>query len=169
MSRQFTTEYLANEDSVIMEYLTNGGSKEQSVDGSITPIVFSSTPVPANKIFLVARIMIYMEDSSNFSSTIFGGLASALANGWQMAWNGTPVANVVDNKGLAVFMFDLTGDKLFGKDNQTMVGRFSFDKIVDGARGVSIEEGNVLSTIVNDDLTGLDFLNVMVQGILIDS
>ena len=70
MSRQFTPELIANEDNVVMEYLTNGGSKEQSVNGSITPVVFSSTPVPVGKTYLVARIMIYMEDSSNFSSFI---------------------------------------------------------------------------------------------------
>jgi len=154
---------VVDETNVFFDFLRNGGSEDQTVDGSSTPVVFSTSVVPAGKTLVISRLLIYMEDSTNFTSIAFGGM-TALTNGWELSINGTTLATAKDNKTLATFMFDMTGDTLFGKENQTMVGRFSFSKFINGAGGLTIREGEVLSTIVNDDLTDLDFLNVMAQG-----
>ena len=158
----------ADETNVIAEYLLNGASSNQNVDGSVTPVTFSSTAVPTGKKLILSRAMIYMEDSTAFASTVFGGLASALTNGWEMAINGTVMFSAKTNWQLAIYMFDMTGNDLFGKANQTMVGRFSFSKFVDGADGITVRAGETVDTIVNDDLTGIDQLHVMFQGILLD-
>lgn len=161
--------FVANETNVVAEFLTNGWSNNQNVNWSVTPVTFSSTPVPAGKVFVCARVLIYMEDSTAFASNKFGWLAAALTNGWKFAANGTDMFIAKDNKTLAIHMFDLTGNDLFGKTNQTMVGRFSFNKFTDWADGIHIREWQTIDCIVSDDLTGLDYLHVMAQWILKDA
>lgn len=162
-------QFIADETNTIAEFLTNAWNNNQNVNWSVTPVTFSSTPVPAGKVFVCARVLIYMEDSTAFASDKFGGLATALTNGWQFAANGTPMFTAKDNKTLAVHMFDLTGNELFWKVNQTMIGRFSFNRFTDWADGIHIREWETIDTIVNDDLTGLDFLHVMAEGVLKDA
>ncbi|SEH05484.1 hypothetical protein [Candidatus Venteria ishoeyi] len=159
---------VADESNLVSAFLENAThGNDQCQDGSSTPIEYAYT-APAGKIFLCSRLMIYMEDSTNFTSESFGGLGVALTNGWGMALNGTAAFSVKTNWELAIHMFDITGNALFGKDNQTMIGRFSFNKFTGGSCGVTIRPGESISTILNDDLTNLDILSVMAQGILID-
>lgn len=160
-------DFKVDENNIFIEFLKHNGSKEQNVDGSTTPVVFSTSVVPVGKELLVSRMMLYMEDSTAFSSESFGGL-SALTNGWEVRFNDYTIENAKDNKTLVCYMFDLTGNTLFGKENQTMMGRWSFTKFTDGAEGISIHSGCTFSTVVNDDLTGLDYFNVMIQGIYVD-
>lgn len=156
--------FQADETNICLGYLENAGSNEQTVDGSVSPVLFSTPVVPSGKTCLITRLLIYMEDSSAFSSNLFGGIPE-LTNGWQLLINNVVIATAKNNRTLATFMYDLSGDAIFGKVNQTLVGRFSFHKFTDGASGVTIRAGETLSTRVQDDLSGLDHLNVMAQGV----
>ena len=160
--------FTADETNIYLKYLTNAGSKEQNVNGSVTAIDFTTDIIPDGKILLATRLLLYMEDSSAFASDLFGGIA-ALTNGWELVLNGTVIANIKDNHTMATLMFDLTGDAIFGKVNQTMVGRFTFSKFTDGAMGITVRSGETFTARVNDDLTGLDYLNIMVQGVIKDA
>ena len=160
--------FIANEDNVISEQLMNGGSEAQNIDGSVTPVTFSSTVVPVGKVFIAHRVIFYMEGGTAFDSNKFGN-QTALTNGWELAFNGTVAMNAKQNRMLAQYMFDMQGVAIFGKTTETMIGRFSFNKITDGADGITISEGNTLDMIVNDDLTGLVYLEAMVQGVLKDA
>ena len=163
--------FVADETNIVSEYLTldgDGATENQNVDGSSTAKTFKSSVVPEGKVFVCSRAMIYMEDSTAFTSIKFGG-EPELTVGWQMAINGTVAFSAKNNKGLVIHMFDAHGSEIFGKLTQTMVGRFSFSKFTDGADGVTIRAGQTIDTIVNDNLTGLDYLHVMVQGVYKDA
>lgn len=157
----------ADETNTVSVFLENGGSEQQTVDGSVTPVEFSYT-VPVGKKLILSRMLIYIEDSTAFSSTVFAGLASALTNGWEMSVNGTVLFTAKNNWQLAIHMYDVTGNAIFGKTNQTLIGRFSFSRFVGGANGITIRAGEDIATIVNDDLTGIDLMSVMIQGVLLD-
>lgn len=160
--------FIADETNLVSEQLKNGSSIDQNVDGSVTEVVFSSTPVPAGKVFIAARIIFYMESSSAMNSDLFGD-QTALTNGWVLRINGVDTLVATQNRQLAQYMFDMQGVKIFGKEDRTMVGRFSFNKITDGADGVTITEGESIETVVRDDLTGLVYLETMVQGVYKDA
>ena len=162
-------DFIADESNIFFDFLRDsGGNIEQAVDGSVTPVEFSTPIVPAEKRLLIMRLMIYMEDSTAFSSSTFGGLPQ-LSVGWELKVNGVSMAKARNNRTLAIYMFDLTGNKLFGKENKTMIGRFSFSNFTDGADGISIREGEYLCTVVNDKLDELDYLEVMAQGVYKDA
>lgn len=161
--------FVADETNLVVEFLTSDGTTyNQKVDGSTTPVRFSSTPVPVGKIFLCARVILYMEDGTAFSSTTFAGIA-ALVNGWELEINGTVALNVKNNKDLASMMFDFTGNELFGKVNQVALGRFSLDKITGDAKGATIREGETITAIVNDNFLELQHLQVIVEGVYKDA
>lgn len=161
------TEVIADENNIMSEYVKNNGSEDQNVDGSTTPVTFSTTVVPAGKAFLAARVIIYMEGDGSFDSNKFGNL-TALTNGWTLAINGVEAMFAKTNRELVSYMFDAHGSKIFGKMDRTFIGRFSFNKFTKGAVGLCIKAGHTLDTIVKDDLSGLSFLTVMVQGMYVD-
>ena len=160
--------FVADETNVRAEYLTNGGSEDQTVDGSVTPVTFSSTVVPVGKVFIAQRVIIYMEGATDFSSNKFGDL-TALTNGWTLAINGVEAMSAKTNRELVSYMFDAHGSEIFGKVKRTFIARFSFNKFTNGADGITIREGETLDTIVKDDLTGLTYLEVRVQGVYKDA
>lgn len=155
--------FTTNEDNIVIEQLLDDTSNDQAVDGSVTPVEFKGTVVPAGKQFVCQRILLFMEGATAFSSELFGDL-TALTNGWCIEANGSEVICAKDNKTLAQLMFDLQGVDIFGKTTRTMVGRFSFSKICGPGNGLVIEAGNHISTIVKDNLSGLTYLEAMVQG-----
>ena len=152
---------LNNEDNIVSTYLLNGSSEEQAVDGSVTPQVFSYSP-PAGKRFIAARVIIYMEGSTAFDSNEFGN-QTALTNGWVLRLNGVDALSASTNRELVSYMFDAHGSELFGKVERTMIGRFSFNKFTEDGKGVTINEGESIATVVNDDLSGLTYLEVSVR------
>jgi len=160
--------FVADETNVRAEYLVNGTSFNQNVDGSITPIEFSSIVVPEGKVFQVRRSIIYMEDSTSFASTRFGGIP-ALTNGWEFKINGVVAFSANSNKNLLIHMFDFNTGSIFGKEDKTMICRFSFDEFSNRMDGITIRAGETISTVVNDDLSGLDFLEIMIEGVYKDA
>lgn len=162
-----TDVFVANETNIRSEYLLNGGSEDQNVDGSVTPVTFSTEVVPVGKVFIVARVIIYMEGTGHFDSNKFGNL-TALTNGWTLAMNGVEAMVARHNRELVSYMFDAHGSKIFGKEAETLIGRFTFAKFTPGGVGISIRAGETLSTIVKDDLESLVYLSVRAQGVYID-
>ena len=158
---------VADETNVISEYLLNTGSPNQAVNGAVTPVEFVGTVVPAGKIFLAARVIIYMESSTAMDSNTFGDVG-ALANGWQLKVNGVVASIAKQNRELVSYMFDAHGSEIFGKLDRTLIGRYSFNKFTDGSGGLTIREGETISTVVNDDLSTLTYLEVRVQGMYFD-
>jgi hypothetical protein len=157
-----------NESNIVTETLkTSGGVENQNVDSSVTPVVFSSTEVPAGKKLVVGRLLMYMEDSTAFTSDKFGGI-TALTNGWTMRFNGVETIIAKSNRELALFMYDITGNEIFGKSNQTLIGRFSFNRFSSNSKGVEIREGETFDIVVKDNLTGLDFLEAKIEGNYVD-
>ena len=159
--------FVADETNIRAEYLTNGGSEDQAIDGSSTPVTFSSAVVPAGKAFLCYRVIIYMEGGGAFDSNKFGNLTK-LTNGWTLALNGTEAMVAKTNKELVSYMFDAHGSKIFGKEDRTFIGRFSFNKFTKNGVGVTIRAGETIDTIVKDNLSSLTYLEVRVQGVYVD-
>lgn len=155
-------------DNTIIEYLVNGGSRDQTVLGTLgTPVTFDYT-VPAGKDFELGRMLLYMEGATNFDSTLFGDLAE-LVNGWSIQAEGVELVNWKTNRDLALTMFDARGESIFGKVNRTLVGRFSFNKFSNGADGMTVPSGSTFASIVQDNLSTLTFLEVAIEGVLHDA
>lgn len=153
-----------DETNMVVTHLLNGASRDQNVNGSITPAVFSYTP-PEGKNFICKRIMLYMEDATAFSSEKFAGI-TALTNGWEMHINDVAVMNVKDNADFAVLMYDVNGVPSLGKETLTMLGRFTLANLTRSGEGVTIGNGKSIDVTVQDDLSGLDRLHVVVEGFL---
>jgi hypothetical protein len=109
-----------------------------------------------------------MEDSTSFESTRFGGIP-ALINGWEFKINGVVAFSANSNKNLLIHMFDFNTGSIFGKEDKTMICKFSFDEFSNRMDGITIRAGETISTVVNDDLSGLDFLEIMIEGVYKDA
>lgn len=157
----------ADETNIVSEQLKHNWSVAQNVDGSVTPVLFSSTPVPAWKIFLAQRILFYMEWQWVFDSNTFAHIPP-LTNWWELLINWVVAMSADTNRKLAQYMFDMQWVEIFWKLDRTMIWRFSFNKIVDWASWITIREWETIATKVNDDLSTLAFLEVMVQWIYKD-
>jgi len=156
--------FVMNETNTISEQLSSGGSIAQNVDGSVTPVVFSSTIVPVGKIFICSSLIFYMEGLTAFNSNLFGNQTS-LVNGWLIRMNGVDTVSAKQNRQLAQFVPNMRGEEVFGKLDKTLIGNFDLINFNRAASGVTIRAGNTIDTVVRDDLTGLTFLEVMVQGV----
>ena len=60
-------------------HLTNGGSNDMNVDGSVMAVDFTLSP-PAGKLFFLSRMNIVLEDES-INHLKFGGIAGGITNG----------------------------------------------------------------------------------------
>jgi len=154
-----------DESNMIAPMLLNGGSEHQAVNGSVTPFTFSYTP-PTGYDFVCIRIIFYMEGTQSFNSNLFGDQQS-LTNGWLIRTNGNDFMSAQNNRQLGSYMFDMNGVAIFGKEDKTMIGRFTFGKITSDGVGVVVKDGNSFETVVQDDLSGLTYLEARVEGVLI--
>ena len=157
-------EFIADETSTVAIYLLNGGSEDQAVNGSVTPVRFSYSP-PTGYELICARIVFYMEGTTAFDSNLFGDI-TALTNGWAIEMNGVEAMSAKTNRDLGTYMYDMKGDEIYGKVNRTIIGRFSFNKFTDGADGITIRDGESFITVVRDDLSSLTYLEAKIMGVL---
>lgn len=154
-------------DNTVIQYLENGGSRDQTVLGTLgTPITFDYT-VPVGKNLELGRMLLYMEGATNFDSTLFGDLAE-LVNGWIIQAEGIELITWKNNREIATTMFDARGEAIFGKVNRTMVGRFSVNRFSGGTEALTVPSGTTFASIVQDDLSTLTFLEVAIEGVLRD-
>lgn len=150
--------------ALLKTYLTNGGSNDLTVDGSSAAVEFGYT-VPAGKRLFANRVMIYLEDATNFSGELFGG-ASALSTGVVVSAAGVELVRWNDNIDLTATMFDTEGRKNFSKDTQSISGRWTMSS--ETGKPIILEAGETFAVTVNDNLTGLVHFRVKLGGRLED-
>lgn len=163
-------EFIANEDNLVMEYVTHAThGRSMNQDGSGTPVVFSSTVTPVDKVLILARAILYIETSAASSSDLFGDIAGGLTNGIDLKINGSVIGNFKTNEEMAIACFDFTGVKNLGKEDRTILARLSFNKFIDGASGLTITAGNTVDMVVNDDLSTLLHFHLFLEGFYKDA
>lgn len=152
----------------ISVHLRSGGSADMDVNGSVTPVEFIAGPGTGKKWF-VARIIIIMEDvGMNWSK--FGGLAT-LTNGVELEYDSFGVVlDLLDgetlnkNKDFIEYCYDAT---IEASSTDILKARWSFS-----ASGTFLVMGNTdgdLFTVrVNDNLTGLSYFHIVLQGYEVD-
>lgn len=148
-------------------YLRNAGSNDMGIDGSSSAVTFSAGP-PASKNLEVARLMLYMEASGNFTSTGFMNLA-ALANGVQIIADGTILVNWQDNLDVALDMFDLSNaGTAFSNERRSLTGRWTFIRGT-GMEPLLIPDGATFDAVVRDDLSAAGIIyRIKIQGQLVN-
>lgn len=148
-------------------YLVDGGSNDMGVNGAITPVSFAFEP-PPDKIFLAARILLYMESGANFDSTNFMHLP-ALANGLQINAAGITLTNWQDNIDVILDMFDLASAGVtFGNERRNLTGRWTFTRATVQSPLI-INSGEMFEALVRDDLSAAGIIfRMKIQGKLID-
>ena len=151
---------------------TNGdgtGTKNAVGNYSITPETFYIQP-PSREEYHINRMLVYVEDTGNFSADNYGALASPLSVGIDV--------RVADDNGA---VYDLT-DGLFVKSNSEW-GRHCFDvEYISFGTGNNFmhvrwsffragppvlirgDSNERLEVVLNDDLSGLADHRFMVQG-----
>jgi hypothetical protein len=140
-----------------------------TVDGSVTPVSFvQGTTVPADKTLYVARLLMFLEDTTAFSSEKFAGI-TALTNGIDIKLNGDTIINLKDNIDIIVMAYDSDGQVNMGKTDRTMTVRWTFTKFTGNPFGVAISEGNTFEVVINDDLTGLSAFRMRIEGLMQDA
>jgi len=148
-------------------FLENVGSSDMRVDGSGTPVTFTTAP-PTGKIWYIHTIDVIIEDTGmNF--TKFGGL-TALTNGvdFKVKQNGLSEA--------ALATVNRNGD-FYIFANDAFIESSTTDILVAHIR-VQINTGTTMklidsnsdsfSVVVNDNLTSLDVFQVLLRGYEVD-
>jgi hypothetical protein len=152
-------------DTYVNEYLINDSFSPNDnfgVNGSITPYKFTASP-PANKYWMVTRILIYISDDAAFSEGQFGGLGYALTNGLQLLIDGVEIENWYTNEDVIVSMFDVKSETFLGKQDRSIQCRWTFAKAEGEPRyGFKIIDGITFN--VRDNLSGLTHAHAKVQG-----
>jgi hypothetical protein len=151
--------------------LVGHSSKEMNIDGSITPVVFSIVPFPAQS-GDITRLMFEIRDGSSMDFETFGGIA-ALINGVVVRVNngdGTyrNLYNFKSNGDIIEQCFDHEFATNIGGGTRGFAARLSFAGQskhgvavrLDGAVGT----GEALEIIIQDDLTGLLRFHIVGQG-----
>lgn len=148
-------------------YLRNVGSNDMGVDGSSSAITFSAGP-PAGKNLEIARLILYMEASGNFTSTGFMNLA-VLSNGVQIIADGTVLVNWQDNLDVALDMFDLSNaGTAFSNERRSLTGRWTFIRGT-GMEPLLIPDGSTFDAVIRDDLSAAGIIfRIKIQGQLVN-
>lgn len=159
VSRIFT---VADADVAISSDIMN-------VDGSVTPVVFSVAPTPV-QVGDIVRIIFAITDSSDMDFEKFGA-QSALTNGCVLRVNNgngsyRNLYNFKSNGAIELYSYDAR----YAINNGGGVRAFTARATWGGTskHGVVIRLdgrlGESLEMIIQDDLTGLDSFNNLVQG-----
>jgi hypothetical protein len=151
---------------------TSGGSVEMNVDGSITPVVFEYT-VPDGFKFLWERGLFTMSDAAKvMDATEFGPLP-ALTNGVTakiVTANGGDHADFTAQFGgfkrNADFTLMAGPDVSKIADGKGISIRWTISKAT-GGRPMILESGWKIRMEVNDNLTAIDQVRAVVQGMKI--
>ena len=149
-------------------FVTNGGSPDLNVDGSITPVDFTIAP-PSGKIWYVHNISLVIEDNAiNF--TKFGGLL-ALTNGvdFKVKQNGSSeesLANIKNNGEFYTFanqvLLESSAIDILVIQVNTKINTGTTFKLINSA-------GDNFKVIINDDLTSINKFQIVVRGYEVDA
>ena len=138
-------------------YLLSGGSKDMTVNGSVTPVVFSAGP-PAGQRWYVQNLNFIIQDNGAVKASDFGsqaGLTNGVLFEWQINSVDYELINLMDNAdSLAVFtQSGWMGGTASGfvTDANYFNGHFPFR-----TPGTLIgDDGDVFKVTVRDNLSGL--------------
>ena len=152
----------ADEINYFFDYLLNAGSNVMRVDGSVTPVVFSSGP-GASENWYVTQIIMILQDGGNLDATDYGAIAGGLTNGvlFEQTRNGTPhqMANIKLNLELAMLFSEATLEgraQGFLNDANIFIGVFSVEPEISLLGATS----DVIRVTIRDDLTPLTLQKV---------
>lgn len=149
-------------ENLVKVDLLNVASNDMAVNGAATPVVFKYT-VPAGKVFFPARVIVYFEGATNFSSNLFADIGvGPLANGVEIACAGTLWRTWKDNVDVGNTMYDADGKKVYAKDTKSISGRWTFVKEMRDP--IKMVTGEEFSFTINDDLSALIFFRVTLGG-----
>jgi hypothetical protein len=133
-----------------------------AVDGSTTPVVYSCGP-PPDTVWLLARLILYMESATAMDSTTFGDIA-ALANGVSVKCNNHNIATWRDNVDIMTCMYDVEGRAIFAKATKSMSARWTFTKATLKGDPLICERKHGFQIVINDNISGLTSFKIAVQG-----
>lgn len=159
-------------DEFVYAFLRNGGSPEMNVDGTV-PKVFEYI-VPNGKNIWLRRLTIAAHNSGMNPDNFFGLVA--LANGLVIEvldnqdnqlkdfTNSEPIKILMHLSNLAGNDAGNTIDRLGAADDGAAI-RWTFEK---AGEPIFMREGYKFRITVNDNITGISFLRMMVQGIQVN-
>ena len=136
------------------------GNDNLTVDGSTTPVEFYIQP-NKGEIIMIARWMIFIQDSKGFDITSLGSNGS-LANGLDIQLNGQSLLGytIKSNGDIASIAYDMTLHT-FGNADDILTARWTF---TNAGQYIRLTENDKLSVIVQDDLTSIVNINIQSQG-----
>ena len=155
-----TTETGVQMPLLYKRLVDNNGGTNMTVDGSVTPVEFYIQP-QTNETYMIARWMLYIQDTKGFNITSFGANGT-LVNGLEIQMNGQNILDytIKSNGDIAGLSYDMEV-YTFGNDDDVLVARWSFYK---AGQNVRLTDSDRLSVIVNDDLTTISSIYIQVQG-----
>lgn len=127
------------------------GTSNMNVDGSSTPVIFEYEAVEDT---VINRINLFLENNTTFLTTGFAALA-ALANGLEIKVEGLPFELWKTNRDIAKAA-DIFFTDFLANINKTMIAHKETNFL--------LRKGQKFEVIVNDDLTGIDFFTIEVEG-----
>ena len=144
----------------------NSDTRDMAVDGSVTPVKYRYT-APADGAYL-ERALIFVVDTGAFDATAFGngitmtnGLTLALVDGSDNVKTDLLDGETIKTNGdLSGVCFDVN-HLTMGTGPETLASRWTFSK---SGAPLALLPGDSLLLTVSDDLAGLDFFSVQVQG-----
>lgn len=153
----------------IKEYLTNGGSKNMNVDGTLgTPVIFSVAPT-SGLTYFIESISFFINDTGTMDYTDFGAIAGALTNGilFRVISKGTTynIVNITDNIDIAMtFKSDsLAGNGAtsvgFFNDTDFFIGELTFENPIILQNSTSDQ----IEAQIRDSLSGINNLRCIIK------
>lgn len=148
----------------------NGSGTTNAIGNYASGQKFFITPQNVGEIYIINRVIIFLEDDANFASGGYGGLAT-LGTGISvdLYWkNGAVVTslsggiNVKNNSDWARLCYDVDYDS-FPAGNNYLHARWTFAK---SGHPLALEYGDEVRINMNDDLTGLVSHYFMFQGFI---
>jgi len=144
------------------------GSDNLGVNGATADSVFYYE-VPAGKVAVIGRLILYMSDGTAFDEGKFGGITGPLTNGLLIEAAGVTLDNWTENEDINEAMYDCeSAGVIFGKETQVLHGRWTFGKAHSDFGGIRLEAGERFQATVRDDLSGLVHFGLTIQGQVFD-
>lgn len=148
----------------IFTYLKDGATIDASVDGSVTPAVYSFSPTENCEIH---RMIVYIEDNGAVTASSYGSV-STLSNGIDVEHtDGNTVVDMLDgvpivsNASWAALCYDAQEVSFSGGGNSAVGVRWTFAR---SGSPIKMESGDTLRVRINDNLTGLVAHRFQIQG-----
>ncbi|MCK5616395.1 hypothetical protein KAR91_81790 [Candidatus Pacearchaeota archaeon] len=159
-------------DAAIDIALTDGSDvikvdTNMAVDGSITPVVFTASAAPGEKIDLI-RLLFSISSTASPDDSKFGGIA-ALTNGVHIRRNinDTTYQTIAiwrANKDMKLDMYNVDYAQKAGGGNWGTNGRWSVFDGTGAVINIDNADGETLECIIQDNLTGLLTYRMKGQG-----